>query len=454
MFEVKGKYTTAKIMADEIESECLSQIYGFVNHPAFNNPVSIMPDTHAGKGSVIGFTMPLGEKVIANVIGVDIGCGMLSFEFEKNELEKYDEVDFDKNVREEIPFGIEIRKDNGFDIERSFSWVKCQEQANRVAKHLNKKWNTSVKTPKYNYEYFLDLCDRIGSNELYAKRSVGTLGSGNHFIEVGRSEKTNNLWFTIHSGSRNLGKRVCEYWQRYARGEGDKKKIEFEKGLRELKSKFKGKELGDKINNLRVKLNKNINVKSKGLEFLEGEEAFGYIFDMIFAQIYAEINRFEMFKKILLVLNKKQIHVSNFIETIHNYISFKDFIIRKGAISSYTNERMIIPLNMEDGILLCKGKSNEEWNFSAPHGSGRLFSRSEAKEVINLEEAKKSMKEKGIFSTSIPIDEVKDAYKNSKFIEESIKPTAEIIDKIIPVHNLKDSSDITPPWKKKKEVKN
>jgi len=405
MIEYQGKYTTAKIMIDQVEESCMTQIVHMTNHEAFTNPISIMPDCHSGKGSVIGFTMVVGDKVIPNIVGVDLGCAVLSFNIGKIEI---NHQEFDKKVRQRIPFGININN--------------------------REKIKLGNEAPI--------LCKRVGIDLDYAVYSLGSLGGGNHYIEAGRSQNTGDIWITIHSGSRNLGKKVCEYWQDVAskREYGDPKEE-----LDKIKNLYPKVEWNRRISKFKEQLTK---IKSSELDFLEGENKQKYLDDMYFAQNYASLNRKTMMEDILNILGNPQ--VKDQIETVHNYIDPKDKIIRKGAIRSYIGERMIIPFNMRDGILICEGKSNPEWNFSAPHGAGRVYSRSKAKELLNLEKFQNDME--GIFSTSVcrgTIDESPDAYKDSEIIEQAIEPTAKILDRIIPIHNMKDVSD-EKPWKKKR----
>ena len=406
MIECRGKYTTAKIMIDHLEEECLAQIIQMINHEAFTNPVSIMPDCHSGKGSVIGFTMPVGDKVIPNVVGVDLSCALLSFNIGKINI---NHEDLDQKIRNRIPFGININKRGKIRLDQEVQL----------------------------------LCKRIDVDFEYVVRSIGTCGSGNHFIEIGRSQNTDDIWVTIHSGSRHLGKKVCEYWQDMATKKdlGDPKKV-----IEIIKKTFPQKEWQKKITDFKAEIKK---LKPSPLDFLEDHSRNGYLSDMYYCQEYAILNRKIMMEDILFILGNPTVKDS--IETIHNYIDLKDHIIRKGAIRSYIGERMLIPFNMRDGILICEGKSNPEWNFSAPHGAGRVYSRSKAKQVLSLDKFKEDMG--GIFSTSVcsgTIDESPDAYKDSKIIEEAIEPTATILDRIVPIHNLKDLSD-EKPWKKNKK---
>ena len=401
--ELKGKYTDAKIMIDNIESECLDQIREFLNHPAFTNPVAIMPDAHSGKGSCVGFTMKMTEKVIPNVIGVDIGCGVLSVNLGKD-VPKVGGIKLDNQIRKNVPFGM-----NTYDMsdrwcakmDKEFPWKKANDRLHKFRSEYEKFFGKKFPYTEYNMKWYEDKCKEIGTPEQRITNSLGTLGGGNHFIEFGKSEKTGDIWLTVHSGSRSFGKLICEHWQKKT------------------------------ANPDRVMM-------SKELYYLEGDDMCGYLTDMIFAQEYASFNRKRMSDNIMeLVFGKKTVPIET-IESTHNFIDFEDWVIRKGGIRSYKGEKMVIPFNMRDGILICEGKSNPEWNSSAPHGAGRVLSRTKAKAQIKLEDFTKSME--GIFSTSVnqeTIDESPMAYKDSKMIEEALDGTATILDKIKPIHNLK-----------------
>ncbi len=431
MIELNGKYTTAKIMIDNVESECIKQITTFINHPAFTNPIAIMPDCHVGKGAVIGLSMPMGDKIIPNTIGVDINCGVLSFNIGK-ELPMSKE-DLERKIRSKIPMGMNYHKKSVFDVKNNFPWKEVKASAHNFMMAYNEKFNKEISPPTYSMYWFENKCKEIGISLNRAITSIGTLGGGNHFIEIGK-DLNGDYWITIHSGSRNFGKCICEYWQniatkKFKNNHSDNKLNEIE----EAKSTYSGKELYNKIKEIKEKYNYKIDIN--GLEYLEGTEASGYFFDMIFAQKYADVNRGVMAKIILDILNVDAI---DWIETKHNFVDFKDMTIRKGAIRSYVGERFVLPFNMRDGILICEGYSNEEWNNSAPHGAGRIMSRSKAKKNIDLETFKEQMK--NVYSTSVcvsTLDEAPDAYKDSSIIEEAIKPTAKILNRIVPVINLK-----------------
>jgi RNA-splicing ligase RtcB len=434
MFEVTGKYTTAKVMIDDVEESCVAQINHFVNHPAFTNPIAIMPDTHAGKGSVIGFTMPMSNRLIPNVVGVDIGCGMLSMNIGKHLPLSLELIDH--KIRQRVPFGMETHDKAIINMETQFPWHQANVLAQKFSLAYRKKFDEEIHPPVYNMNWFMGKIEKIRAGGMRRFiNSIGTLGGGNHFTELGLSD-TEDHWVTIHTGSRNFGKCICEYWQGIASKSFNKEThAEHLQKIEDLKNTLKGRELFEAIKTLKGLRKPGIDMK--GCEWLEGEEAHGYLFDMLFAQKYAEENRLHIAHIICDILG---INPTETIETVHNFIDFQDFIIRKGSIRSYVDERVIIPFNMRDGILICEGKSNPEWNCSAPHGAGRLMSRGQAKREINLEEFKDQMKD--IYSTSVgtgTLDEAPGAYKPARIIEEAIGPTATIIGRIKPILNMKDS---------------
>jgi tRNA-splicing ligase RtcB len=391
MLEYKGKYTTAKVMIDVIDPATVQQIYEFINHEAFTNPVAIMPDCHKGEGAVIGFTMKMTDKIIPNIVGVDINCGMLSFNVGKNLLSNMKREDIDQKIREKIPFGTNVHSKSQLDIKRTSFWRSVNYSLCDFAKEFNKTYGTQYEPQEVSPKWFRNKCNQIGMDYDRALNSLGTLGSGNHFIEIGKSQKTGDYWNTIHSGSRQFGQKVAIHWQRQA-GKGP-------------------------------------------LAFLEEEDMFGYLTDMVFASSYAHKNRTIMAD---LVLKTLKWEMSDIVYSVHNFIDFNDLIIRKGAIRAYKGERMIIPFNMEDGLIICRGKSNPEWNYSAPHGAGRVGARKWAKENLSIDDARHRMDKKDIYCSKLPVDELKGAYKDSKIIEDALEPTAEILDRVTPVLAMKD----------------
>lgn len=394
MIVLHGKYSDAYVMLDVIDDgKMLDQIYEFLNHPAFTNHIAIMPDCHLGKGTVIGFTMEMTDKIIPNVVGVDINCGMLSMNVGDKILELYDRNEIIEKIKTKIPFGTDVRN-HAIEIPPEF-WVSVDIQYRMFVMIYNRKFGTSYPTKIFHYEGMEEICDRVRMDYDRALKSIGTLGGGNHFIELGQSQIINDdYWFTIHSGSRQFGLKTCNYWQKKA-GKGD-------------------------------------------LAYLTGDDMFGYLSDMVFVQAYAELNRKVMAESIMDALDLEDSDVKEVIRTNHNFVDFGDFVIRKGAIRSYEGEKMIIPYNMEDGIIIATGKTNPEWNFSAPHGAGRVGSRTWAKKNINIDKAKERMEAKGIAYSKLPVDETKEAYKDPSIVENAIAPTADIIDRLKPALVLKD----------------
>jgi RNA-splicing ligase RtcB len=393
-----------KVFTDNIEPKALETIQKLLDNPVTEGkPVRIMPDTHDGKGIVIGFTMPVEEWVNPNHIGVDIGCGMLCAEI-KSTITPDMYIDIDQRIREVVPMGFEVHEDGS-----------------------NKNF---IFGPFYTlgdlyYRRNIDeLVQKIGMTRELWENSLGTLGGGNHFIELGRSENTGKYYLTIHSGSRNFGKRVCDYHAKNL--DGYKKMLDEE--VERIKQTLPKQQWNDAIKEAKKRL--------QGREgYLTGEAKEDYLKDMYIAQAYASVNRYTMLH---LILRRMDWQSGKVIETVHNYISPKDGIIRKGAVSAHLGEELIIPMNMADGILLCRGKGNEDWNCSAPHGAGRLFSRTAAKEQLSMEEFRQRMNK--VYSTSVcesTLDESPMAYKPTGEIRSLIEPTVEVLDVIKPVINLK-----------------
>lgn len=407
MFEIIGKYGTAKVYATTVEDECVSQIYGFMNSPVVEGcNIAIMPDTHAGKGSCIGFTQMINKenpRVNPNMVGVDIGCGMLVLKisaeagkqfFNKPGLEK-----FDKIMHTKVPSGM----------------------AHRKTLHKFAKDFTEIKNLIADADY---------DKELFA---MGSLGGGNHFVEIDTDEK-GDYYIVIHSGSRHLGIAVAKYWENKA--------VEYHKNNSKLKN--------DLINKLkREGREKDIQAEiakiptvivSKDLSYLEGADVDGYLHDMKICQEFARLNREAMLDVLIEEMGIKKRHILDKFCTIHNYIDIENGILRKGAISLQKDESAIIPGSMEYGSLIVKGKGNSDWNFSGPHGFGRKLSRSKAKETLKMEEFKDRMK--NIYSTSVcvgTIDESPMAYKSPEDIIPSLADTCDIITHITPIYNFKAS---------------
>ncbi|MBN2893244.1 MAG: RtcB family protein [Bacteroidales bacterium] len=443
MIELKGKYSEAKIFIDEVDETTYSQIVQIVNHPTFTNPVRVMPDTHAGaSNSVIGFTMKLAESIIPNTVGVDIGCGMISAKIHKSvEGFKFEEVD--KKIRKVIPIGNTngIHKSPIISFEKQFKFEKAKDILWKFTKNFNNIYKTSFIPIDYNYNWFQKLCNTIKVDIGYVEQSLGSLGGGNHFIEIGQSSTDSSVWLTVHTGSRNFGKKVADYHTNIAKNLSSFDKKGFEKEFKKIKEQLKKQGKNSEIQNLRTQLRDKYSTQKTDVPvsmlYLKEQNMYDYFVDMIFAQIYASTNRKIIVENIVKILGLKVIES---IESVHNYIDFEDFIIRKGAIRAYKGEKMIIPFNMADGILICEGKSNSDWNFSAPHGAGRGLSRTQAKQKLSFDEYKKIMDERNIFTTSVhnsTLDEAPMAYKSAEIIEKAIEPTAKVLFRLKPLYNLK-----------------
>lgn len=390
MIQIKGKYNTATIFIDNIDDVTKDQIQNMVNHPAFaKTRISIMPDTHAGKGSVIGFTMQMNGYVIPNIVGVDIGCGMLAYNLGKIDV-NFEE--FDNFIRENIPSGFSIH-------------TKLQDKEVHIDDDFLAKLSSC--------------CSRTSQSLERVLLSLSSCGGGNHFHELDK-DPNGDIWFVTHTGSRNFGLKIANFYQNEAKRLSKDMFIEegIYKDLEYLPTRFGGNE---------------------------------YCVDMMIAQEYASLNR-EMIAQCVIKRFFKTM-AKDKIESVHNYINFKDNIIRKGAVSAQLNERLIIPFNMRDGIAICKGKGNLKWNFSSPHGAGRITSRIKAKATLSIEDFKKSME--GIFSTCVnegTLDESPMAYKDMNTILEAIKDTVDIEFLMKPIYNFK-AEEKEKPWKKSGENK-
>ena len=453
MYIIQGKYTTALMTIDQYEESCVNQVNIMCSHPAFTNPIVIQPDGHAGKGSCVGFTMAMGTKIIPAVIGVDIGCGVLAVQLKSIDLNKLKKIDHE--IKRSIPMGTNINKTCQLSPTQ---WNDLFNGATLVCEQFvlayNKKFSTSWSPIKYDMDWFEKKIKQINIDPERAMNSPGSLGGGNHFLSIEKSETHEHCWLLIHTGSRKFGECVCKYHQNIAKKNLEyKRNVELQLGINAIMSEHRYDHtlIQPAIDKLKQDMGLDFGIDIKGMEYLEDEQAMDYFFDMIFAQQYAKMNRKLIAETIVLNAFKGQ-DILDTIDSVHNYIDFNDLIIRKGAIPSYTGVRSIIPLNMEDGSMIVEGKSNPEWNFSAPHGAGRLMSRTQAKEVLSLEDMKSGMKAAGVFSTSISkhtLDEAKGAYKSADMIESAIEPTAVIIERIRPILNIKDdSSDLS--WKEKR----
>lgn len=398
MLELNGKYNSAKIFTDLVDNESISQVIGMLNQPfAEGQTIRMMPDIHAGAGCTVGTTMTITDKVCPNLIGVDIGCGMYAVKLQEPD------IDFrllDACIRSYIPSGFAIH-----------------ESPVKPAQKINLK----------------ELFCANSCNLTRAECSIGSLGGGNHFIEVDRSED-GHLWLVIHSGSRHLGTEVASFYQKQAITTlHEKPRDLIQATIQKLKAEGRQSEIQSAIQELKPPY---INVPD-ALCWCEGTLFTNYVHDMKITQQFAVLNRQAMAE---IIISKMDLHPIDEFTTIHNYLDTENMILRKGAVAAEKNQRLLIPMNMRDGSLICVGKGNTDWNYSAPHGAGRLMSRSAAKQQITLSEFEESMT--GIWTTSVgtaTIDESPMAYKPMQSIIDNIEPTAEIVEIIKPVYNFKAS---------------
>ena len=401
MMEIRGRVNTARCYASVIEDEAVGQIKRMCDHEfTRGSNIAIMPDAHAGKGCTIGTTMTVTDKAVPNIVGVDIGCGMYTVELGKADIdfEKFDEA------AHFIPSGMSVWDEHQerFDL----SELKC---------YGNLKYTSRL------------------------ERSLGTLGGGNHFIEIEEAED-GTKYLVIHSGSRNLGKQVAELYQRLAvnlnRGYEDYfgKRDEI---IRTYKEQGRESEIQDALKELHRKVYKSETSIPEDLCYLYGKYLEDYLYDVEICQRFARRNREKMAE---VLLERTGMTGGSAFHTIHNYINTDEMILRKGAIAAHKGEKVLIPINMRDGSVLALGKGNAAWNFSAPHGAGRLMSRTKAKKTLSLEAYKETMK--GIYTTSVnenTLDEAPMAYKALSDIIDVIEESVDVIEIMKPIYNFKAS---------------
>lgn len=411
MITVEGKYNSAKIFTDTCDHATIAQVTNLINQPCTEGSrIRIMPDCHAGAGCVIGTTMTIADKVIPNLVGVDIGCGMLATRLKEKRI---DLPKFDSISQAEIPAGMKLRSaPHSLADSMAADELACYRKPNC---HV--------------------------SQDVFSL-SLGTLGGGNHFWELDRDED-DNIWLVVHTGSRRAGKDVAEYYQRAAyedlNGLGQKRKDEIaarrEAFIAQMRSEGRERELSRLLPEWQAKLAQpEISVPYE-VAWCEGALFDDYIHDMRVMQRYAALNRRIITETIL---KKCKLHAEEQFETIHNYIDTAHMILRKGSVSAMAGERLLIPINMRDGVLICLGRGNPDWNESAPHGAGRLLSRTDARSSISMKDYKAAMQ--GIYTTCVnrgTLDESPMAYKPIDEIIANIEPTAQIVSRIRPIYNFK-----------------
>ncbi len=503
MITIEGAETTAYIMGMEdgdLEQSARDQITEIVNHPGFQNTIRVMPDVHVGAGAMVGFTMPLGNRVIPNTIGVDIGCGMYAIkltDFSDDVLNQTGDTTFDhgvieQRVRDNVPMGwgpdgLRAPDRDYCHVKNTFPWETLNDRLEAFIEATDEVYAGPMQEflddGGYDIEYFNELCtERAGEissyfNERVGINSVGTLGSGNHFIELAQGDESGDYWLVVHSGSRGLGENTAKYHQSRAIRLRDGRADDARDTLRDLVAehdpdyiKFdvdavSDKELLDwlhggkgenfidfdalkrdyretepeKIDQIQSELKTAIPPRDtpdidESMDWLEGEEAAPYLIDMIFCQEYAKQNRIMMAETVAEQLGAT---IVDEIHAIHNFIDFHDQIIRKGATRAYDGERVVVPFNMQDGTLLVEGKSNPEWHYSVSHGAGRTMSRMAAEDQITAEELRAQLETNNVYAGAFPPAEAPFAYKDTDFIEQAIGDTAEVIEHLSVVHNFK-----------------
>ena len=406
MIEVTGKFNTAKVFTDNLEEKGREQILRLCDQPyTKDSRIRMMPDVHAGAGCTIGTTMTITDKVCPNLVGVDIGCGMetLIIKADSPVSEKFDPEKLDKCIRKNIPVGREIRRAghlHKFVDEIEFDKIRCRKA-------------------------------NIGN----ARRSLGTLGGGNHFIEADRDE-AGNLYIVVHSGSRHLGLEVANYYQEMAWRQLNKTDdVHLREAIAKLKAEGRQDEIQTLLPGIKATVCTNI---PQPLAYVEGQLFEDYINDMKILQKFAEFNRKAMIETLCVGLRLDKHDIIDQFTTIHNYIDTDAMILRKGSVRALKGEKLLIPINMRDGSLVCEGKGNEDWNYSAPHGAGRVMGRKEARYKLNMDDFEKSME--GIWSSTVckdTLDEAPMAYKDMGEIIANIEPTAQIVNVIKPIFNFK-----------------
>lgn len=401
MFEIKGQVNTAICYAKVVDDEAIKQIRRMCDYDITkDSKIAIMPDVHAGKGCTIGTTMTIVDRAVPNIVGVDIGCGMYTVNLGKVDMD-FEKID---EAAHFIPSGKNV-------------WEGKREKFDLTRLHCYRE----LKDTK-----------RLG-------RSLGTLGGGNHFIEVDQAAD-GTKYLVIHSGSRNLGKQVAELYQKLAvnlsRGYGDylEKRDEI---IRTYKEQGRRNEIQEALKQLHWQVYESETPIPEDLCYLQGKYLEDYLHDVEICQEYARRSR-EIMAEI--ILERTGLVAGEAFHTIHNYIDTQEMILRKGAIAAHDGEKVLIPINMRDGSVLAVGKGNGDWNYSAPHGAGRIMSRKQAKQSLSLEEYQKTME--GIYTTSInekTLDEAPMAYKSLDDIIDVIKESVDVIDVMKPIYNFKAS---------------
>lgn len=406
MIEINGRFTNAKIFAQTALQTAVDQIQELTDQAFMaGTKVRIMPDYHAGKGCVIGTTIQLQDRVVPNLVGIDVGCGVFVAQLDVTTV---DFAQLDAIIRTYVPSGQDIHK----EVSPSRHFVEFEGKQFRAS----------------------------GLKDDYTNLSLGTLGGGNHFIELAKDEDDQH-YLLIHTGSRYVGAKVANWHQK--RAYENLRREDLTEKIEAMKQQGRQQEIQSMIQAFK----EQTPFVPKDLSYLEGEAFHDYIHDMKIAQQFARMNRWTIAETIA---KQMDWHFTDTFDTIHNYIDTETMTLRKGAVRANKDEKLVIPMNMRDGSLICIGKGNAEWNYSAPHGAGRMFSRRAAKKALNMADFKDTMQ--GIWTTSVneeTLDEAPMAYKPMTEITSAIGETVDIVKVIKPVYNFK-ASEATKPYERKR----
>lgn len=447
MIEIKGQYCKdVKVFTDNVEESALSTIYRIADCIAFKDrKIRIMPDCHDGKGIVIGFSCPINlekDHVNPEHVGCDIGCTISAVFFDR-ELSAEDMKEFEHKIRKVIPFGFDINDKKKVDVKTIIK---------RFNSVLNRMCSCYPQLAPYRVDFsnerdLKNWCGKFNMDYGTFLKSIGSVGGGNHFLEYDVNDELGKYCVCVHCGSRNLGLKVFNYWNKIAKSMTITKEE-----MKALTDSVKLKNTDKRNLSTELKAAKEEYLSKKIPGYLSGENLMGYLVDVLLAQEYARLNHDVIIEQVVEIYRRmaKGVNVIDTIHTTHNYIDYDlkalmgkpNMMIRKGAIRAYEGERIIIPFNMRDGISICEGKSNEDWNFTAPHGAGRIMSRSAAKQNLDVEEFKQQMADAGIYTTTADektIDEAPNAYKPMEEIVKYIEPTVNILYFMKPKMNIKAS---------------
>lgn len=419
----------------EIDMETMKQIKHMSDNTVLKN-IRIMPDCHRGHGCCVGLTAKIDDKVFPRYVGVDIGCGIsmypLNIKLKPKKIPKLEQA-----IRKLIPMGAGVSGKNKSCMVRDEDWKWLQEKCDIDLENL--KENTREKFPLYHHpetldkQYFVDMMERIGCKFDTDIKSVGTLGGGNHYVEINEQSNIDDInYITVHSGSRNIGYKICHYHQAKIDDNSDFDRVEYAQRAKHIDRTFKVSKI---IKELKSDVRDEL-MANRHPNYLEGDEMMNYLVDMIVGQNLACLNRLIMIRNFV-EFAIGEFDPKNIIETRHNYIDFDRFLLRKGSISAEDGETCIISLNMRDGVLLCKGKGNADWNYSSAHGCGRLMSRLQASR-LSLKEFKKEMQD--VYSTCVrkeTLDESPMAYRDAELVKKCIGESVEILQQLKPVINCK-----------------